>query len=266
MLPAHALIGAPDAPRLAVICHGILGSGRNWRSFARRLVSAAPAWRLALVDLRNHGDSVGAAPPHTVAACAADLHELAAVTGQPEAIIGHSFGGKVALAYTDTLPPALRQTWVLDAAPGPITSPADEHEVSRVIAALRAIPQPLQRRAMVAELLMAQGFSAGLSRWMTTNLRRTDRGLVWRFDLDAVELMIQDYFRLDLWSVLELPVADLTIHLVQAERSDRWSEAALRRIEGLTGAVELHVLPDAGHWVHADNPEGLLAMMLPSLR
>ena len=29
--------------------------------------------------------------------------------------------------------------------------------------------------------------------------------------------------------------------------------------------AQVHLLPDAGHWVHADNPEGLLKIMSPSL-
>ena len=53
----------PDAPlRTAYLLHGLLGQGRNWRMFGRRLLAAAaaagaPDWRLLLVDLRNHGQS-----------------------------------------------------------------------------------------------------------------------------------------------------------------------------------------------------------------
>jgi pimeloyl-ACP methyl ester carboxylesterase len=34
---------------------------------------------------------------------------------------------------------------------------------------------------------------------------------------------------------------------------------------GRTGAIDLHVLPDAGHWLHVDDPEGLLALMVSDL-
>ncbi len=56
---------APSAsapPLVGIVLHGLLGSGRNWRSFARRLadsVSAASrrAVHLHLLDMRNHGAS-----------------------------------------------------------------------------------------------------------------------------------------------------------------------------------------------------------------
>jgi len=259
---SFATIGDPQAESAVVFCHGILGSGRNWRGFARRLVAARPGWCAVLVDLRNHGDSSGEPPPHTVAACAQDLAALSQSLRPFDAVVGHSFGGKVALAYTATLPDELALTWVLDADPGPLSGAVADHEVPRVIAALRAVPLPLERREQVLEHLQQAGFSEGLSRWMTTNLRRGDGGLVWRFDLDAVEEMIADYFRLDLWDTLEVPIMDLDIHLVRAARSERWDDAMAARAEG--SFATLHTLPDAGHWLHVDNPDGLLELMLPS--
>lgn len=259
---SHSIIGPRDAPSAVVFCHGILGSGRNWRGFARKLVSALDGqWCAVLVDLRNHGDSPITDPPNTVPACAADLSALEASLRPFDAVVGHSFGGKVALAYTAQLPEALQTTWVLDADPGPLDGDVDQHEVARVISALRAISLPVRSRDDVLENLQRQGFSDSLARWMTTNLRRTDGGLLWRFDLDAVEQMIGDYFTRDLWDTLEIPIADLDIHLVRAAESARWSDAMAARAQ--TSFATLHTLPDAGHWLHVDNPDGLLQMMLP---
>ena len=62
--------------RWIVVLHGIFGSGRNWASVARRLVRRRPEWGVLLVDLRLHGASQGLSPPHTIAACAADVDRL----------------------------------------------------------------------------------------------------------------------------------------------------------------------------------------------
>ena len=62
-VPHHALVtaeggGAPS--RWMLVLHGILGSGGNFRTIARRLVAARPEYGFALVDLRHHGQSPGA--------------------------------------------------------------------------------------------------------------------------------------------------------------------------------------------------------------
>jgi pimeloyl-ACP methyl ester carboxylesterase len=270
---------AGAAPRAcALVLHGILGSGRNWRGFARRLVAARPDLALVLVDLRNHGESWGSsrpvAPPHTLEACAEDLDALLPRLAEegvdaPRIVIGHSFGGKVALTWARRRARAgqpLAQCWVLDALPGPmdLSDPAGAGEVARVIAGLRALPQPLARRDDLVRAMLAAGFSRPLAMWMTTNLRRGEGGLVWRFDLDGVERMLQDYARIDLrpWLRERRPGAAITF--VRAARSDRWTPAALADLDGLPGAA-VTTLPDAGHWLHVDNPTGLQALLADGL-
>src|SRR5688572_9540342 len=101
---AHAVI-APHSGTPAkwmIFLHGILGSGATWRTFARALVKDRPEWGAVLVDLRLHGDSTGFPPPHTVAAAAADVHELfSVVPGPVRGVLAHSFGGKVALSLAE---------------------------------------------------------------------------------------------------------------------------------------------------------------------
>ena len=75
--------------------------------------------------------------------------------------------------------------------------------------------------------------------------------------------MYESYKSLDLWSVVEYPPQGLSIDFVKAERSTfRWAGADHHRIEN-TGA-NVHVLKNAGHWVHSDNPDGLLRIMQSS--
>lgn len=247
----HATLNPDGEPvGTAFILHGILGSARNWRSYARRLAAAWPGWRLVLVDLRGHGGSHPASPPNTLAAAAADLDRLAATIGRPRIVVGHSFGGKVALTYARDHAEGLEAVWVLDALPGGGDDGVAASDVAEVVAALRRIPVPLESREGLKQLLLGWGFSGMLSSWMTTNLRRRDGapGFVWRFDLDAVEALLADYLAVDLWEVVEDAPCDL--HFVRAERSDRWTDHALGRFYGLMG-VTVHLLEDSGHWVHA---------------
>src|SRR5689334_12030746 len=94
-VPHHAFVTDPAAQpaQWMLMLHGILGSGGNLRTLARRLVERAPGWGFLLVDLRMHGQSQGAPPPHTIAATAEDLMRLTAQLGLPiGGVLGHSFG------------------------------------------------------------------------------------------------------------------------------------------------------------------------------
>ena len=118
---AHTRVVAKDAePKMwLLMLHGIYGSGRNWGTIARRLVEARPEWGVLLVDLRNHGGSRGFTGPHTLHAAAADVDRLVAHLGfHAAAVMGHSFGGKVALLYAQHhAGGGLRQVWVMDSTP-----------------------------------------------------------------------------------------------------------------------------------------------------
>lgn len=260
---AHDVVTAPGAAptRTAFFLHGILGSRGNWRGFARKLVAAHPDWRLVLVDLRGHGESHGASPPHTVAACAGDLDRLAdrladRLGARPAAVVGHSFGGKVALVYARDHGAGLRAVWSLDSPPGAGATDEGVGEVERVIAAIRAVPMPVADRQVVVRHFERRGFGAGVAGWMTTNLRRTPEGFRWSFDLDVVEALLADYRQVDLHPFLDAPPVSLAAHLLVAGRSDRWPPAELARLEAHRD-IRVHRLPAAGHWVHIDDPDGL---------
>ena len=44
---------------------------------------------------------------------------------------------------------------------------------------------------------------------------------------------------------------------MRAQNSDRWSDAIVDRLNQ-QNSTKAHILPRSGHWVHVDNPEGLL--------
>jgi esterase len=247
------------------LLHGILGSGRNWRSFGRRLQKQRPDLTITLVDLRGHGASKGFTAPHTVRACADDLVALSDVIGVPAVVCGHSFGGKVALELATRELRGLAEVWTLDSPPG--TGPTVPGQIDQLIGSLRGIQMPVANRVDVQELLIGQRYSAMLAGWMTTNLERVDGGLGWRFDLDAVEQLLADYFEHDMWPVLTSDSISVVRRVLRAARSDRFSAADARRLADASdaGTCVAGVLADAGHWLHVDNPDGLAAWMLAAL-
>lgn len=264
-LLAHSIVGESAYPKAtAFIVHGVLGAARNMMGFAKALSMQHPHWRFVVLDLRNHGHSTGFIAPHTLEACAEDLWQLGVQVGeQPQAVIGHSFGGKVALAYAKHVGESLQSAWILDCMPGPHDLKAvqqNETSITQLIPALQTLTLPLTSRKLLADALIEQGIARKVALWMTTNLRETPEGLVWAFDLPNIVHMLHSYGAADYWPLLEhkRPTA---YHIVHAERGYRWDAAALQRLSGTY--AQGHLLPNSGHWVHVDNLPGLLKIMQP---
>ncbi len=268
-VPSHSLVGEITAPRLAFVLHGVLGSSQNWRSFTKRLHADLREWCFVLVDTRHHGRSRPAPPPDTIEQCALDLRALAMQLGrEPEVVIGHSLGGKIALDYTRLFSAKLDQVWSLDSSPSASPGTMDtEHEVAGVLRTLRGVPLPLGRRDDVVPVLMEAGLSEALARWMTTSTERAPDGYRWSLELESIEQLLRDYFERDLWPVLEATKTRPRVHGVVAEQSDRLSPQMLERARSLepAGRVQTHLVPDAGHWLHVDNPEYLRGLLVAHL-
>lgn len=250
----------PDA-RMLYVLHGIYGAGRNWSSVVRRFVRSRPDWSARLIDLRQHGGSQGFAGPHTLTTAAQDLDALAAHIGEkPRVVLGHSFGGKVALMYARHHGDELSQVWVIDSTP---EARAPDGSAWQMLHVIRSAPQEFKTRDELVDYLGGAGIDRGTAQWMATNLENREGVFTWRFEFDAMEELLRDFFNQDMWDVLESPPADTEIHLVKAEQSSVLTPAAVERIEALNrdhGRVFLHRVA-GGHWVNAENPEALLTLM-----
>ena len=250
------------ASRWLAVLHGIYGAGRNWGSVARKLVEARPEWGALLVDLRQHGDSMGFEPPHTLEAAAADLGALTP-PAPVEAVLGHSFGGKVALAHArDT--ESIRQVWVVDSTPE-VREP--EGGAWGMLRVLRSVPRRFGDRDEAVAALVAEGVTRPIALWMTTNLAWAGEDYAWRIDLDEMEALLRSFFETDLWSVIEETPERLEVHFIRASESSVLGDEAVERIRRAgesTGRVHLHEV-EGGHWLNADNPAAIVDLLVEHL-
>jgi len=186
---------------------------------------------------------------------------------EPEVIIGHSFGGKVALEYARAFGSLdLKRVIILDSVPGSPseTQTVKNNQVLQVISAIRHTSIPArERRDVKAELLM-QGIPNPIVEWLATSLRSGHDGWHWCFDIDAVAEMIQSYFDTDFWPYLRAVGEEPRLVFIRAERSDRWTEDQLARFSDTQATIML--LEQAGHWLHVDNPRGLGLQLADLLR
>jgi len=263
ILAHRRLQGSPVTPdRWVYFLHGFLGSGRNWASIGRALVQERPDWGVVLVDLRLHGDSQDFHPPHTVEASADDVNSLIRGLRETEhAIVGHSFGGKVALAAARQADPTLSQVWVIDSTPAATRTRAG---ADRLMDLLTRLPGPFADRADLVSAVQAAGFEKHIAQWTATNLVRGPDGYRWRLDFAALNLLLADFYREDLWSVVDPSVAGREIIFVRATTGSILEDDAADRIRRLEADGECVRLIDleGDHWLHVANPDALLELFV----
>lgn len=262
-------MGGTDPPHWLLVLHGVYGQGRNWATIARRVVTARPDWGVVLVDLREHGESHGFEPPHTLDAAAGDVLNLAAFLGLRRwAMLGHSFGGKVALqAMAPTAagesrptPGQLTQAWVIDSTPDAFDPSGDAWQVMQM---LKTLPDAYPDRQAGIDALLDEGLAMPIATWLASNLKPRGGEYAWRFDIAHIEALLRDFYASDLWPIVESPARQTHLHVVKAEASPLITEKACARIEAAQRAT-LHRI-HGGHWVNAENPDAMVALLVDNL-
>jgi pimeloyl-ACP methyl ester carboxylesterase len=249
------LEGAPDA-RVVLFFHGILGSGQNLRTIAKRLVDARPDLSAWLVDLRGHGRSPKGSPAPSIDACADDVVRL--MRGAPiVAVVGHSFGGKVALALTTKT--TLDDVVTIDTAPGVRAPLTDGDSALAVLETIETLPTLPTKAAFIRAVGEKHGHA--IAQWLALSTEATEGGVRFALDHGEIRALLADYFALDQWPLVESPRA--RVHLVIGERSISYSEQERVRAAAVAAReprVTIDLLP-ADHWVHVDDPDGLLRVL-----
>jgi esterase len=245
--------------------HGLLGRRNNLRTIARRFVDARPEWAAMLVDLRGHGESPKGAPSPSLEATADDVAKLAARAEQPvRALVGHSFGGKVALETMRIQAiPSLAHVVVIDSVPGARNPMPRGGSALDVVEMLESLPSAFASRSDFVEAIVAKGQKRGLATWLAQSLERQNNQVRLALNLNEARSLLVDYFARDFWPIVEEPPAGISVHLIIGDRSDSYSpsdRARAARIATSNPRVTVDVLP-AGHWVHVDDADGLLNVL-----
>ena len=105
----------PAGPAQILAVHGLTGHGKRWQTLATRHL---PGFSILAPDLLGHGRSSWEAPWTLDSNVAALAELLARETTRPVVVVGHSFGGAVALKLAVARPDLVASLVLLDPAVG----------------------------------------------------------------------------------------------------------------------------------------------------
>ncbi len=232
-----------------IILHGLMGSARNWAGVARALGDSR---RVVAVDLPNHGASPWSEAmdyPFLAAAVAGVIRPLA----PPVAVLGHSMGGKAAMVLALTRPDLVDRLVVVDIAPVGYS-----HTFAPYIRAMRGVKLANVTRRGEVDALLAPAIPDGRVRaFLLQNLEGGANGYRWRPNLAVLGAAMTEI--LDFPSFPAGTRYDGPVLFLAGAESDYVRPEHHEAIYRLFPQARIETVAGAGHWVHADQPEALVA-------
>ena len=278
--------GVDDTP--VVFIHGLLGSSMNFRTMCRKpdISGARDAYS---IDLRNHGSSPHS-PDVSWAAMAADVAAFIRSRGIDHVhVVGHSLGGRVAMATALLHPEIVKRLIVVDVAPVDYQAANDagEDNGTEVTQSSFAVLQAMKNldlehlsaigadRAQLDEALSLQpGMEDAFVRGFVLQncVQRPDvNGLQWTWRVGLDELLNSYHSTLTRWPYMVSAATTRTASTIPHEtlfiggsKSPymRGHETAIR---ALCPNVHIEMVEGAGHYVHSEKPADFVRLVSPFL-
>ena len=227
-----------------VIAHGLFGSAKNFNTLAKKMATSR---RVISLDMRNHGDA-----PWGEAAYPAMAEDLAdaidRLAGGEASLLGHSMGGKAAMALALSDPGRLATVIVADIAPVSYS-----HSHLSYVEAMQAVDLEQVTRRSDAEPMLADAVpEKPLRTFLLQNLEVDDGKASWRINLDG---LAEGMDRLIGWPA-DWPEApyDAPALFLRGGSSDYAADRHHDAIERHFPKAEIQTIDGAGHWLHAERP------------
>jgi pimeloyl-ACP methyl ester carboxylesterase len=227
-----------------VILHGFLGMGDNWKTLGTKFSELG--YEVHMIDQRNHGKS-----PHSddfsYEIMAADLvdyceqHQLKNII-----LLGHSMGGKTAMLAAAENPGLIEKLIVVDIAPKYY---APHHQ--QILDGLTALDEAQLSSRKEADKLLSEFISnKGIRLFLLKNLEREgQKKLILKLNLSALKENIENVGEaLPQEKSYEGPVL-----FIRGANSDYITKEDESDIKNQFSKAQIVSIPDAGHWVHAEN-------------
>lgn len=236
-----------------IIIHGFLGMSDNWKTFGSQL--AEKNYQVHLLDMRNHGRSFHS-EEFSYELMAQDVvdycqhHQLSNIV-----IIGHSMGGKVAMLLATQHPQLVEKLVVIDISPREY--PPHHQDILNALNAVK-FHENIER-SEIQNTISKHIKERGVVQFLMKNVyRKTPTQLAYRFNLPvflADDKIIGEALPLD--ARYDNP----TLFAAGAQSKYIQTTDELLIFKHFPKA-KIVSIPNAGHWVHAENPTDLMQEVL----
>ena len=230
------------------ILHGIFGMLDNWHNIARQL---SAHFQVFTIDARNHGQSPHS-PEMSYALMTEDVFELADDLGfDTFNLMGHSMGGKTAMLCALMHPEKIKRLAVVDIAPKGY-KPGHEAYFNAFEDINWSV---LQNRKEIDEALMEYESDSGVRLFLAKNIERRDEGgFAVKSNIHAIKYAYQGI-------IGEFAISGMysgPCIFILGANSKYLKEDDKSMVQEHFPNVDYVSIPNAGHWVHADNPAAFL--------
>ena len=197
--------------------------------------------------MRNHGSSFHS-DEMNYKVMTEDVHEFMEAHELAHAhIIGHSMGGKVAMNFALSYSEFVNNLIVVDI--GPKTYEGDHQVILQTMLDIN-LKDFSERRAIEREVYK-KIHSKKIVQIMMKNLGRDQNCFFWK---PNVEVILNSY-RLLMDSIPEHLVFSGKTVFIKGEESDYIEVDELEDFRKYFPEAQMLIVPNAGHWIHADQPE-----------
>lgn len=256
--PVTLTYTAAGAGEPVLFLHGLYGSGNNWRSIVR---SFEDSHRIYTPDLRCHGRSPHAADMRYPTMAQDVLALLDEENIERAHLVGHSMGGKVAMALALLAPERVGRLMVVDIAP---INYDHGREHGEIITALQALDlSRIRSREQADDALSLSIPKPQVRQFLLTNLQRQEGQWAWRLPLDIIADQLP---ALQAWpQQLNQTQWDGPAEFIYGGKSQYVTPSSETAIKTAFPNATTTCIEGVGHWVHAENPNAFMQKLQPFL-
>lgn len=228
-----------------ILIHGLFGSMENLGALARPLAEQFSVYSL---DLPNHGRS-----PHsdqmTLGSMAEDVLAWMDREGLQQAhMLGHSLGGKIAMEVALQYPERVKSLILVDIAP--VSYPLHHNDVFDGLLAVN--PSQLESRSQADKQLQPFVPEIAVRSFLLKNLvKAPEGGFAWRMNLPVIH---QQYEELITGNRADASFPGRTL-FIKGGNSNYIQQKHRDDIISRFPQASIKVVPETGHWLHAEKPE-----------